>query len=88
MKNKGYIIAALTDVASAMPDEMHIDYFKELLPYFDMYVSSQSCGYRKPNPKGLFDIKKRFGLSEKEMIFVGDEKKIWIRLKGLVVREC
>lgn len=75
LKEKGFIITVFTDVASAMPDEMHKGFFKELLPYFDMYVSSQSCGYRKPDPKGLTDIQNRFGLSEKEMIFIGDEKK-------------
>lgn len=75
LKTGGYIIAVLTDVAAAMPDEMHKNCFKELLPYFDMYVSSLSCGYRKPNPKGLYDIQNRFGLSKEEIIFVGDEKK-------------
>lgn len=75
LKTNGYIIAVLTDVAAAMPDEMHKNCFKELLPYFDMYVSSLSCGYRKPNPKGLCDIQNRFGISKEEMIIVGDEKK-------------
>lgn len=75
LKAKGYIIATLTDVATGMPDELHKSYFPELLPYFDMYVSSLSCGYRKPNPKGLRDISERFGISAEEMIFVGDEEK-------------
>lgn len=75
LKAKGYIIATLTDVATGMPDELHKSYFPELLPYFDMYVSSLSCGYRKPNPKGLWDISERFGISAEEMIFVGDEEK-------------
>lgn len=75
LKSHGYIIATLTDVATGMPDELHKSYFPELLPYFDMYVSSLSCGYRKPNPKGLRDISERFGLSPDEIIFIGDEEK-------------
>lgn len=75
LKAKGYIIATLTDVATGMPDELHKSYFPELLPYFDMYVSSLSCGYRKPNPKGLRDIAEHFGISPEEMIFIGDEEK-------------
>lgn len=75
LKAEGYIIATLTDVATGMPDELHKSYFPELLPYFDMYVSSLSCGYRKPNPKGLRDISERFGLSSDEIIFIGDEEK-------------
>lgn len=75
LKAHGYIIATLTDVATGMPDELHKSYFPELLPYFDMYVSSLSCGYRKPNPKGLRDISERFDISAEEMIFVGDEEK-------------
>lgn len=75
LKAEGYIIATLTDVATGMPDELHKSYFPELMPYFDMYVSSLSCGYRKPNPKGLADISERFGISAEEMIFIGDEEK-------------
>ena len=75
LKAEGYIIAALTDVAIGMPDELHKSYFPELLPYFDMYVSSISCGYRKPNPKGLSDIAENFGVISSEMIMIGDEEK-------------
>lgn len=75
LKAEGFVIATLTDVATGMPDELHRSYFPELFPYFDMYVSSLSCGYRKPNPKGLRDISERFGLSHDEMIFIGDEEK-------------
>ncbi len=75
LKVEGYIIAALTDVAIGMPDELHKSYFPELLSYFDMYVSSISCGYRKPNPKGLADIAEKFGVAADEMIMIGDEEK-------------
>lgn len=75
LKALGYVIATLTDVATGMPDELHKSYFPELMPYFDMYVSSLSCGWRKPNLKGLADIAGRFGISAEEMIFIGDEEK-------------
>lgn len=75
LRSQGCIIATLTDVATGMPDDLHKSYFPELMKYFDIYVSSLSCGYRKPNPKGLRDISERFGISADEMIFVGDEEK-------------
>jgi len=75
LKSKGYKIAALTDVATGMPDELHKSYFSGLLPYFDMYVSSILCGYRKPNPKGLQDIAGYFGVTADEMVMIGDEEK-------------
>lgn len=75
LKALGITICTLTDVATGMPDELHRSYFPELLPYFDMYVSSISCGMRKPNPKGLEDIAEHFGLCAEDILFVGDEKK-------------
>lgn len=75
LKTEGYKIAALTDVATGMPDELHRSYIPELLERFDLYVSSITCGMRKPNPKGLSDIARYFGASPDEMIYVGDEQK-------------
>lgn len=75
IKANGYKIATLTDVATGMPDELHKSYFTELMPYFDLYVSSSSCGFRKPDPKGLRDIAEHFGVTASDMIFIGDEEK-------------
>ena len=75
LRSAGWKIATLTDVATGMPDELHKSYFPELMPYFDMYVSSQSCGFRKPNPEGVHQIAAHFGADEKQFIFVGDEPK-------------
>lgn len=75
LRNLGYGIAVFTDVATGMPDELHKSYFEELLEYFDLYVSSISCGYRKPNPKALQDIADFFGTSAERIIFIGDEEK-------------
>ncbi len=75
LRQNGWKIASLTDVATGMPDSLHKSYFPELMPYFDLYVSSQSCGYRKPNPAGVHLIAEHFGADEKRFIFVGDEPK-------------
>lgn len=75
LKNHGYQLAALTDIPTAMPDEMMKRDIARLLPYFDFYVSSQSCGYRKPNTNGLNVISSHFSVSSDEMIFIGDESK-------------
>lgn len=75
LRADGYIIAALSDVAIGMPDELHKSYFTELLPLFDRYVSSTSCGWRKPNPKGLCEIAEQYQVTPDEMIMVGDEEK-------------
>ena len=75
LKEKGYTIAVLTDLPSAMPDEIFRRDILELLDYFDYYVSSTVAGYRKPNCKGLQMISERFSFSITELIFIGDEEK-------------
>ena len=75
LKAHGIKIATFTDVATGMPDELHKSYFMVLQPYLDLYVSSLSCGYRKPNPKVLQDIAAFFGVSPNEMLMIGDEEK-------------
>ncbi len=91
LKEKGYAIAALTDLPSAMPDDIFRKDISELLGYFDYYVSSSVAGYRKPNCKGLQMISERFSVPVTKLIFIGDEEKdrktamnanckfIWIR---------
>lgn len=73
LRERGWKIAALTDVATGMPDSLHKSYFPELMPYFDLYVSSQSCGFRKPDPAGVKVISEYFGAEPR--FFVGDEPK-------------
>ena len=72
LKKSGFKIAAMTDVATGMPDLMHKNYVTPLLPYFDLYVSSLSCGYKKPNPKGLRDISEQLGIPPENMFMIGD----------------
>lgn len=75
LKNRKYGIAALTDLPTAMPDELFKRDIAELLKYFDLYVSSSTCGFRKPNCKGLQQIAEHFNVPITELIFVGDEEK-------------
>lgn len=75
LRSMGIKTAALTDVATGMPDELHKSYFAELLPHLDKYVSSISCGYRKPSAKGMEEIAEAFSTFPAEMLMVGDEKK-------------
>ena len=75
LKEKGYIIATLTDLPNAMPDEIFKKDILELLCYFDYYVSSCVAGYRKPNCKGLQMISDKYGVPVTELVFVGDEEK-------------
>ncbi|MBR6294897.1 MAG: HAD family hydrolase [Treponema sp.] len=73
LRGMGYRIAALTDVATGMPDEMHKGFVSPLLPYFDFYVSSLSCGFKKPNTRGMEEIADFFNSSPDDMIMVGDD---------------
>ena len=75
LKSRGYRVAALTDLPSGMPDELFKKDIPELLEHFDLYVSSQSCGFRKPNSSGLRLIAEHFGVPLTELVFVGDEQK-------------
>ena len=75
LKEKGCIIATLTDLPNGMSDEIFKKDISHLLSYFDYYVSSATAGYRKPNIMGLQMISDRFEVPVAELIFVGDEKK-------------
>ncbi len=75
LKSQGHRIAILTDLPTAMPDELFRKHIADLLPYIDCYVSSQSCGYRKPNIFGLQKIAEQYNTPITELLFVGDEEK-------------
>ena len=74
-REKGLRVACLTDLPNGMPDCLFRNAITELEPLFDLYVSSQICGYRKPNARGLEYIADQFGIAVSELLFVGDEKK-------------
>lgn len=75
LKEKGYKIAALTDLPSGFPDERFRQDIAELMGHFDYYVSSAVSGVRKPNDGGLRMIAEKFGVPLTELILVGDEEK-------------
>ncbi len=75
LREKGYKIAALTDLPSGFPDERFRQDIAELLPHFDCYISSAIAGVRKPNEGGLRMIAERFGVALSELVLVGDEEK-------------
>lgn len=75
LKERGYIIATLTDLPNAMPDQFFKRDISDLLKYFDYHVSSVIAGYRKPHTKGLHMIAEKYGVPITELLFVGDEEK-------------
>lgn len=75
LKNMGYMISALTDLPTAMSDELFRKDIADLLQFFDLYVSSQSSGFRKPNCRGLQQIAAYYNIPVTELVFVGDEEK-------------
>ena len=74
LKEQGWRVAALTNLPSSMPDRLFRKDIPELLEMLDLYVSSETCGYRKPNPAGLISIARHYGVEPSRLIFVGDEK--------------
>ena len=75
LKERGYVIATLTDLPNAMPDEIFKRDIPELIASFDFYVSSSLAGYRKPHPKGLQMISEKYAIPMSQLIFIGDEEK-------------
>ena len=66
LQNKGYIVAALTDLPNGMPDRVFTK---------DIKMSSETVGYRKPNPAGLVKVAQKYSCEVEDVIFVGDEEK-------------
>ncbi len=81
-KNQGYSIACLTDLPNGMPDSLFKNAIAEIIDLFDLYVSSQSCGVRKPNKEGLCLIAQTFGVDVSELLFIGDEEKDYITARN------
>lgn len=75
LRRRKHKIATLTDLPTAMPDELFKRDIAGLSEYFDLYVSSASCGFRKPNCTGLKQIAEHFGVTVTELVMVGDEEK-------------
>ena len=74
-RKNGCKVACLTDLASGMPDYIFREDIAEIINDFDLYVSSKTCGYRKPNKAGIEYIASEFKVNPKEILLVGDEEK-------------
>jgi len=75
LRGKGVKTAALTDLPTGMLDEIFKKDISALLGHLDLYVSSLTCGFRKPNKNGLLYIAEYFNACIRDLIFVGDEEK-------------
>ena len=74
-RDEGFHTACLTDLPNGMPDSLFRKSISEIENLFDLYVSSQTCGFRKPCKEGLQFIADSFNVKDSELLFVGDEKK-------------
>ena len=77
LKSENILIGTLSDVAYGMDNSYALEDIKPLLKYIDIPFTSNDAGYRKPNGKGLEILSEKMNVSTSEMIFVGDEKRIW-----------
>jgi haloacid dehalogenase superfamily, subfamily IA, variant 1 with third motif having Dx(3-4)D or Dx(3-4)E len=75
LRETAFHMAALTDLPTAMPDECFKRDISSFIDELDYYVSSLSCGFRKPNKAGLMQIAEHFKTTPNRMVFVGDEEK-------------
>lgn len=50
LRGAGYKIACLTNLPSGMPDALFREGIQDLAEKLDYYLSSGSCGFRKPHP--------------------------------------
>lgn len=75
LKDKGYVIAALTDLPNGMPDRVFTKDIRNLIGHFDCYMSSETVGYRKPNPAGIVRVAREYSCRIEDVVFVGDEEK-------------
>ena len=75
LNSDGYIISGFSDLPVAMPEDYFRKDIKPLIALFDSFESSVSCGYRKPNERGLEIIAQRYNVPINELLFIGDEEK-------------
>ena len=68
-------IACLTDLPTGMPDAMFRSVVEGVVEALDLYVSSSTCGFRKPSRETLEYVSDRLGVGLDEILFVGDEEK-------------
>lgn len=75
LKESGKVVGLFTDLPNGMPDDYFKKYISDIVSNCDFYISSQICGYRKPNPYALELIANRYAVDRAEMLYIGDEPK-------------
>jgi len=75
LKNKDFKVGVLSDVPTGMPGYLIREDMVHILPLIDYVVTSDECGYRKPNKAGLNLLSSEFGISISKLAFIGDEEK-------------
>jgi len=75
LKERGCRIGVISDLPTAMPHETFLEDIGKIGFDFDVLLSSQTIGWRKPCIQGLEMISKDFGCSLSDLVYVGDEKK-------------
>ena len=75
LKEQGYRVGILTDVAYGMPKasvERDISPFRD---WVDVLLTSVDVGYRKPSPVGYRMLAEALGVPSSQMVYVGNEEK-------------
>lgn len=75
LKNNNLTTAIFTDVPYAMPKKLVLSDIGILRKYFDIIVSSCDAGVRKPHKRALLEICRKFNISPKDTIYIGNEEK-------------
>jgi len=75
LKKRSIKIGALTDVAYGMDNEYALEDIAPIRHYFNVCLTSNDVGFRKPNAKGFRLLQDAFNLAADEIAFVGDEEK-------------
>ena len=71
LKKKKIVCAVFTNRTTTM--QLVLEYFN-LVHYFDCVISASSVACSKPHPEGIFKILKRFHLSPRDVVFIGDSE--------------
>jgi HAD superfamily hydrolase (TIGR01549 family) len=71
LKNKKVVCAVFTNRTSTM--QLVLEHFN-LAHYFDCVISASTVACSKPHPEGIFKILRRWNLSARDVVFIGDSE--------------
>lgn len=75
LKQKGFKLGALTDVAYGMDRELALQDVASVMQYLDVAFTSADIGYRKPHTAGYLHLCEALNVAPYELAYVGDEQK-------------